>query len=54
MKRPEWNSKTEWAEYMGDYCNYTDDMEMYIDWLEKELDFYRRGGAQILDKDKDE
>lgn len=58
MKRPDRYDNIYNPEYMRQLeelpGNYDRDVERYIDYLEKELDFYRRGGAQILDKDKDE
>ena len=50
MKRPDiWDEKYGSIDFF-DHGLYIDDVGEYIDYLEKELDFYRRGGAQIEDE----
>ena len=55
MKRPvATDGSGEFFNEVFDEGRYNRALNNYIDYLEEELDFYRRGGAQILDKDKDE
>jgi len=47
MKRPDYNDKKYGDVYYFNAVLFADDMDDYVDYLEKELDFYWRGGAQI-------